>query len=62
MIDKTKQIYSWWPNADIDIHCVCGRYIQVSCNVAEEPQTETCQNCGQKWKTALTVEMIEGAE
>jgi len=54
-VDKSKHIYAWWTNVDVEIHCYCGAYIQCS----EEEVTKRCPNCGQKWSMKVVVKDID---
>lgn len=60
MPDKSKQIHNWWTNLDIEIHCMCGEYIQ-NCGMDEDgtPYYVICPNCGQKWQANLIINPIE---
>ncbi len=55
-VDKTKQIYGWWLNVDVEIHCPCGSYIQISDG---ETTIKRCSNCGQWWVLSITANMLE---
>ena len=46
MVDKEKQIYGWYINVDLEIHCMCGEYIQ---NSQDDEYYKVCPNCGQIW-------------
>jgi len=46
MVDKEKQIHQWYINVDLEIHCMCGQYIQ---NSDEDDYYKVCPNCGQRW-------------
>ena len=56
MVDKSKRIYGWWTTVDYEVHCCCGNHIQ---NCEDGESTRTCDNCGQKWKYNLMVEMVD---
>ena len=57
-VDKSKQGCGWWVYTDTEIHCICDRHIQVSCELSHKEQINICKNCGQQWRTILTVKMI----
>jgi len=51
------QKYAWWINVDVDIHCVCGEYIQISRETKDEALT--CENCGASFATTITTSRRE---
>jgi hypothetical protein len=59
-VNKSKRIFSWWINTDIEIACVCGMYIQIG---DRDSGTITCKECGQKYEyTEFQVAIIEDEE
>ena len=50
-----KQDGCWWVETDTSVHCYCGTWLQVSCELAEKPQVMTCPKCGEKWYVGLVV-------
>lgn len=58
-VKEELQVFGWWTNADIDIHCVCGKYVQFSPEITENGIVEACDTCGQKWRAALKVYPID---
>jgi hypothetical protein len=51
-VDEAKQVYGWWTNVDVDIHCFCGWYLGV---YDDGPLQVICSNCGQHWYAHLIV-------
>ena len=45
-IDRSKHKYAWWLNVDVEVHCVCGDYVQF----VDPEQEKACEECGQPWK------------
>jgi|WetSurSiteA1Bulk_404760.scaffolds.fasta_scaffold02782_8 hypothetical protein len=46
MVNKEKQTDIWYINVDLEIHYMCGQFIQ---NSDDDDYYVTCPNCGQKW-------------
>lgn len=61
-VDRSKQISCWYVFTDTDIHCVCGKYVQVSCGLTDEDQIITCDNCGQRYFAHLDIHMISSKQ
>jgi len=57
MVNEEKQTEVWYINVDLEIHCMCGKYIQ---NSDSGEYYVTCPNCGQLWLvTAKAISVTE---
>jgi hypothetical protein len=54
-VDTTKHIYSSYMHVDIELHCLCGEYIQIN----DEDVTKRCPDCNKLWQVKVTALEIQ---